>query len=383
MWYGSRLSCDEARRLAGRQASDRPGRTVAEAQRLPDARMPFRQSPMPGEDRLGASRLHHIEKRKVHVPRIGAERRKALAAGLLPRATVHGLGGQLAEQRHLSFADHPVGVGGVGADDSSGRPVVVGNGAVGESVVGLLRIAVALHQQELLLDIGPLDATHGGVEQRSDIGPDFLPDFPGRLAERPRVLAADDRLVGVVVEVDQFRSPPDPDRLAGGEHDADGRLQALRPGLRRPQRIAGPIVVPDQGPQFPAAGEKKQRGLLGAVRAIGGFRHRSLCCSAGSERVEGLRLVSLSSRMCRTVTGVGGANAVAAARVRHACSALSCLQPRRSPARLSGFMMRNAASAASMRRPTARKANPQAIGDIPPARSSVQPTISGPAKPPA
>jgi para-aminobenzoate synthetase component 1 len=33
--------------------------------------------------------------------------------------------------------------------------------------------------------------------------------------------------------------------------------------------------------------------------------------------------------------------------------------------------------------PTTRKASPQAIGDMPPARSSVQPTTSGPTKPPA
>ena len=40
----------------------------------------------------------------------------------------------------------------VGADDAAGAAVVVGNRAVGEGVVGLFGIAVALHDQELLLD---------------------------------------------------------------------------------------------------------------------------------------------------------------------------------------------------------------------------------------
>ena len=64
---------------------------------------------MPGQGRLGASRLHHIEQCKVQVAGIGAQGGKALAAGLLPGAAVHRAGGQLAQKRHLPFADQTTG----------------------------------------------------------------------------------------------------------------------------------------------------------------------------------------------------------------------------------------------------------------------------------
>ena len=92
------------------------------------------------------------------------------------------------------------------------------------------------------------------------------------------MLAADDRLVGVVVEVDQLRPPADPDRLARGEHDADRGLQALRPGRRRPERSVRPVI--GCGSARPA--RRRRRGTTGQdLRRHSGDRR---CPSSSSGR---------------------------------------------------------------------------------------------------
>ena len=225
------------------------------------------------QGRLPAIGLADVQQREGDIARVGGESRHALPAGILPGARVDGTRRQLALDRHLPVTDHSRRIGGVGADDAARHPVIVRNWTVGEGIIGLLGVAVALHQEELLLDIGAFDPAHGGGQQRLDIGPDFLPDDLGRLAQGVGVLAADDRLVGVVVEVDQLGAPADPDRLAGRQHDADCRLEALRPGGRRSERIVVPVMGTDQRPQFAAPREEQERGIVGCRHAIVGIRH--------------------------------------------------------------------------------------------------------------
>ena len=56
-----------------------------------------------------------------------------------------------------------------------------------------------------------------------------------------RVLAADDRFVRIVVEIDQLFAPADPYRLARRQHDANCGLQAPGPGRAWPERRLRPI----------------------------------------------------------------------------------------------------------------------------------------------
>ena len=42
--------------------------------------------------------------------------------------------------------------------------------------------------------------------------------------------------IGIIIELDEFGTPPDEHRVVGVEQHAHRRAQALRPGLRRPQR---------------------------------------------------------------------------------------------------------------------------------------------------
>src|SRR5262249_60663037 len=92
---------------------------------------------------------------------IGGQRLDALGAGLLPATGLGGFGGELAQQRQLTLADHALGVIGVGADDAGSIAIGVRNRAVGKGVIGLLGVAMPLHDQELLLDVGALVALYG------------------------------------------------------------------------------------------------------------------------------------------------------------------------------------------------------------------------------
>jgi hypothetical protein len=214
---------------------------------------------------LRFARFGGVEQRKGQVVRIGRERAGGERARLAPRVRVGRRCGEFAQQHQLPFAEDARRVVAVRADDAADAAVVVGNRAVGERVVRLFGKAVALHDEELLFDERAFDTRQRRREQWRDVGPDLAPDDFGRLAERNRVLAADDRLVRVVIEEDEFAAPADPDRLARGQHDADGRLQALRPSLGAAERRRVPVVRAHQRAHLAAAREKA-RGDAGGSR---------------------------------------------------------------------------------------------------------------------
>ncbi len=245
--------------VEGRQ--HRPTRTPVERQAIGDGRM-VGGGAGGGDPRqhLLAGLVAPIERGEHDVAAVVADAGQGAGTGVAPGAGVDRGGGDPAQQGQLAFGNHPAGIVGIGADDPARRAVIVGDRAVGEGVVGLLGIAVALHDQELLLDIGALDAAHGGGQHRTDLGPDLAPHLAGRAAQRPGMLAADDREIGVVIEIGQLGSPADPDRLARRQHDADGGPEALRPGFGRAQGRRGPVVRADQAAHVAAAGQKIERG---------------------------------------------------------------------------------------------------------------------------
>ena len=148
---------------------------------------------------------------------------------------------EIAQQRQLALADDALRIVAVGAKDAADLAVVIRYRAVGECVVGLFRIAVALHDQQLGFNVGARVAAHGLREHWPDVLPNFTPNHGGGLAERPGMLAADDRFVGIVVKIGQVLAPTDPNRLARGEHDADCGPKTLGPLSRCPQCRTSPV----------------------------------------------------------------------------------------------------------------------------------------------
>ncbi len=127
--------------------------------------------------------------------------------------------------------------------------------------MGLFAIPVPLHDQQQRFVVGSFVGGHGRLGARSHLIPNLAPHYGRGLAERPGMFAADDRLIGVVVEIDQLVAPPDEHGLARGEHDADRGPKRLRPGFDGAQGSARPIHGTHQLAQFPAAGEKAGTGV--------------------------------------------------------------------------------------------------------------------------
>lgn len=219
--------------------------------------------------------VEHVNHHKRQVARVSCERPRAALACLLAGACLGRGGGELAQQRQLPFADDALCIVGVGAKDTADGAIIRGYWAVGKGVISFFGITVALHDQKLGFHIGALGAAHGLRQHRSDILPDLAPDYGGRLAERRRMLAPYDRLVRIVVEIDEVGSPADPDRLPGCQHDADGGAQAFWPGLLGTERGAFPIKAPNKLRELAFTASRSLR-LNRASGKVGGLQRQFL-----------------------------------------------------------------------------------------------------------
>ena len=142
--------------------------------------------------------------------------------------------------------------------------VVFVDRAVAVGPVDLLQTAVARHRNQLVLMPGGAAAAHHLRDLRPDDVPDFRPALPPALTERAGMtLGAHGLAIGVVVELNEFRAPPDEHRVVGVEQDAHRCAQALRPGLGFAERRCRPVMGPRQRAHLAAAGKKIRRGRSG------------------------------------------------------------------------------------------------------------------------
>src|SRR5260370_3959433 len=138
--------------------------------------------------------------------------------------------------------------------------VVFVDRAVAVGPVDLLEPAVTRHRNELLLMPRRASAAHHLLDLGTDNVPDFRPALPSTLTERPQMaLGSQGRPIGVVIELNKLRTPPDEHRVVGIEQNAQRGSQALRPGLGLPQRTRRPVVRPRQRAHLPAAGKEIHR----------------------------------------------------------------------------------------------------------------------------
>jgi hypothetical protein len=126
--------------------------------------------------------------------------------------------------------------------------------------VDLLQPAVTRHRNQLVLMPGGAAAAHDLFDLRADDGPDFRPARAAGLAERARMTLRPHGLaIGIVIELDELRAPPDEHRVVGVEQDAHRGAQALRPSRGLAQRGCRPVICPRQRAHLPAAGEEIRR----------------------------------------------------------------------------------------------------------------------------
>jgi hypothetical protein len=188
----------------------------------------------------GRRALEHVRQPRALHLQLG-EQPVALA---LQRARAHLLGGlEAVHQRaphHALLHDH---------------------GAVGEGEERLLHLTEAHDLQAPVLEVHGL-AAHHALEQRPDVALDLRPRPQHRLAECRRMLVAEDHAVGVVVDLEQVRSPADRLRDPLAHHHRRRRPEALRPPRHRTERRGRPV----HGAAEPSHLARDGKELHGGVR---------------------------------------------------------------------------------------------------------------------
>ena len=164
------------------------------------------------------------------VPGVALEHRGRALDDELP-AVAPDQAGHGRERPQPALAEHPVGGLGHRAEDARHVAARVDDRAVGVREVALLREAVAVQDQQLVVRPRRAAPRHHLVEHRPDDVPDLRPHLVPRRPEGAWVLAAEHRSVGVVVDHPQLRPPPQQDGEARGEADARGGAQCRAPAL--------------------------------------------------------------------------------------------------------------------------------------------------------
>ncbi|MFE7962601.1 hypothetical protein ACFU0X_06060 [Streptomyces cellulosae] len=190
----------------------------------------------------GVVAVEEVGEGEGQVPRVAGELPVGEGQHLLLGADHAGVGAEVAQGGHAPPADHPLGVLADDAQHADDVAVVVAQRAVGEGVVGLLGVTGPLQEEEQPLVPGGAARGEHGVDTGADVAPDLRPHLAGGPSQRPRVLTAEGVApVGVVAEEGQLLAPRHPHGEPGGEQDADGRLQTLRPLARRAERCGRPV----------------------------------------------------------------------------------------------------------------------------------------------
>ena len=163
---------------------------------------------------------------------------------------------EIMQRFEAALADHAPGRFGNSGENAADFAGFVEDGAVGEGEVRLLLEAGPVHEEQQVLGPGgPLGAQDFVVEGADD-GPDFAPALRTALAQRPRVLIAEDRAVAVVVELDGVRAPPEEHGKGRAQADIECGAQALGPALDGAKGCRRPIHRLHERAEFTAAGEQ-------------------------------------------------------------------------------------------------------------------------------
>ena len=158
----------------------------------------------------------------------------------------------LALSRQTPVRQHSCGGLRGGAEQAGDFAALVAHRRVGKGEPTVLGIAVALQHEVEVFGPGRL-AAKGRVDQWRDFIPDFRPDFTEWSPERPGMLFAEHRPVGVVVQELEIRTPCDKHDLLVGKHHAHGRSQGLRPCGGMSNVGSGPVMGQHQRAHFAAA----------------------------------------------------------------------------------------------------------------------------------
>ena len=214
----------------------------------------------PPEDRRARRPVAHVDQREGDVLRRPVEQIARRGEHVRRRDRGRGALGQGAQGLVPPLGDDAPG--GLGADDEGPAhgPVVAEDGRVAVRPVRLLDALVAPDRDIPVFIPGRPGVTHHVVDLRTDDRPDLRPAVPAPLPHRGGMLAFSEAgHVGVVVDLDEFRSPPEEHGMAGPEHDAHDRLESRGPRVERAERRLRPIETAHEGAGLAPAFEPQPR----------------------------------------------------------------------------------------------------------------------------
>jgi hypothetical protein len=209
----------------------------------------------------GAGFVEQVDKRKGHVAIVAREfRLDSVQHGVMPLGPRKGQC-ELAQRFQPPFADNPVGLLTDRAKHALDRPLVAQQGAVGKGVIGLLGVSRALQDEQKSAVPGRLALLIDRFETSLDVVPDLGPQLARRHGNGARVLVAQCRPVGVVVEEMDVRPPTEPHLKFRCQQQSKCDLKPIWPVFRRAERRCGPVMDPQQAGHLTVAHEYVFIGL--------------------------------------------------------------------------------------------------------------------------
>ncbi len=168
--------------------------------------------------------------------------RPGFVFGAIFDADLGAAGRKIAQGAQAPLADNFFGGFGNWSEYAADAAGFIADRAVGKCEIALLGIVMALEKEEEVFSTNGFGAGKNAVEHRPDGVPNFRPGLTAGDPKGSRVLGAENFGILVVVEHDEFRSPPEKNRETAVEASADRSAKALRPIFGRTERGCGPIM---------------------------------------------------------------------------------------------------------------------------------------------
>ena len=209
-------------------------------------RGPHGNASRPSEAGALAVRLQQIQQGKGDVMRVLRQGRGGNGTGVLGRFRLRGTCPKVAQNRHATLTNDFVAdfVHGGEHPANPARHGLIRHRAVRDREMGLLDKPVPVDFQDEVLHPGRRPAVEGCIDQRLQHVPDLAPACADRLPQRPRVLRAEHRAVGIVVDRDILGAPPQEQRKSVREQKTHHHAEAWRPGGGRANRRLRPVERP-------------------------------------------------------------------------------------------------------------------------------------------
>ena len=232
------------------------------------------------------SKYTNAKGRSLPVPR---QNPSGHGASVFARFCLRDPGAELAQYSDPTFANDLLGGfvhGGQHTTDAA-RRTFIRNRTVSDRKVRFFRKSVSNELDLQILHPGRRPPEEGRVDQRFQNVPDLGPALRNRPAQEPRMFGTQDRPIGIVVDLDVLRPPPQQHGKPVGQHNAHHHAQTGRPA-----RLRARAVWP---PQFSS---RTRRAIWPSSGSVMGTQTSGQALQA--EEPDYLSSRRVSDRLCRS-----------------------------------------------------------------------------------